>query len=107
LHYSASDKYAQTQGIPNITVPPLLLKSLASVAAGTLSGLLAPGAVRLARCLVLATQPPPATRSFVSFGLLPSAAMQMAFVLPALGPLLWVPSSPFFSSHSITVSWPS
>lgn len=77
-------------GVPNITISPYFLKSLASIAAGTLSALQAPGAVRLARCLTLATAPPHATRNYVSFGLLPSVAMQLAFLLPALGPLLWV-----------------
>lgn len=79
-----------TQTVPNIAVPACVLKGSVAITAGVLASLLAPGAVRMGRCLVLAQEPPHATRQYLAFGVFKLLLMQLALALPAVGALLWV-----------------
>lgn len=87
---SALEWRAAAQAIPEVKLPFELLKVVLGLVAGVLSGLIAPGTVRLSKCLMLAMSPPPPTRPHLSTGALPAAVMQLAVVLPVLGALFWV-----------------
>lgn len=78
------------QDIPEVKVPGELLKLILGLTAGLISGLLAPGTVRLSKCLMLALSPPQATRQYISTSGLSAGLMQLAAGLPAIGALMWV-----------------
>lgn len=86
-------------------VSPALLKGGVATLAGLTAGLLAPGAARLCRSLVLTLNPPPATRQYLRRSVLATGLMQLSVALPLAGALLWVRGPQDSAAYGLQTRW--